>query len=203
MKKLIAGAAVVGLLVVLGASGYTAEAQGLTAKGVKLGLNIATMAGDDVPSDAKSKVGVALGGFATYSINDMFAVQPELLYTMKGYAQTYGTEDYTMSYNYLELPILGKLNVPVQGDIKPNVFLGPAFALKLASSYSDGHSGDIEDVNSLDVGLVIGVGADMPAGTGRIGADIRYNMGLTNVDGSDAKAKASNSVISIMVGYSF
>ena len=123
-------------------------AQGITAKGVKGGLNIATLTGDDV-EDAKSKIGFAFGGFLTYEVNEMFSLQPELLFTMKGSKydeeDTETDEDGWQSYykyegswnlNYLEIPVLAKLKIPMEGNIKPNVFMGPALGINISATMS-------------------------------------------------------------------
>ena len=203
-------------------------AQGITAKGVKGGLNIATLTGDDA-EDEKSKIGFAFGGFLTYEVNKMFSLQPELLFTMKGtkfefeYIEDYGSFQYyykqegSWNLNYLEIPILAKLNIPMEGNIKPNVFLGPALGFNLSATFdsdwedkgyedgvlvfedSGGVNDDIEDyIKGVDFGLVFGAGVDF----GQISVDARYNFGLSTIaDEGDAEIK--NSVISIMLGYAF
>ncbi len=51
--------------------------------GLKAGLNIANLSGDDVDSP-DSKMGFAFGGFFMYQFSPMFAIQPEAYYSMKG-----------------------------------------------------------------------------------------------------------------------
>ena len=72
--------------------------------GVKAGINIANVSGDDV-ENADSKLGLIGGGFLTYKISDMFAIQPELLFTMKGSkskeTDAIGTSETTINYNGL------------------------------------------------------------------------------------------------------
>jgi len=121
-------------------------AQGITAKGVKGGLNIATLTGDDI-DDADSKMGFAFGVFITYEINEMLSLQPEVLFTMKGakfkdeYTEVEDDYEYYEKYegswnlDYLEIPVLVKINIPMEGNIKPNVFLGPALGFNLSATY--------------------------------------------------------------------
>ncbi|MGB2981610.1 MAG: hypothetical protein WBC77_10225, partial [Candidatus Zixiibacteriota bacterium] len=54
----------------------------LTEIGLKAGLNIADYKGDW--RDTDSKMGFCGGAFITCNINEMFAVQTEFLFTMKG-----------------------------------------------------------------------------------------------------------------------
>jgi serine/threonine-protein kinase len=55
------------------------------------------------------------------------------------------------------------------------------------------------DVKIMDFGLIFGAGVEF----GKITVDARYNLGLTTIDDSEEEADVKNSVISIMVGYSF
>lgn len=213
MKKLIAIAIVAGFLVPAIAG---AEATGMTAKGVKLGLNMATLSGSDAPDDVKMALGLAAGGFMTWSVNDMFAIQPEILFSQKGgKVESSGTEmgidwssETTMTLSYLDIPILAKLNIPMEGNVKPNVVLGPSIGINVGATaetevtiagISASDSADIEDVAALDLGLVIGAGVTID----KISVDARYQLGLTTTDSSEAEADIKNSVIQVLVGYSF
>jgi hypothetical protein len=51
--------------------------------GVKAGLNFATFGGEDA-GDWGTRTGFSFGGFLAYPVADIFFIQPELLYTMKG-----------------------------------------------------------------------------------------------------------------------
>jgi len=193
-------------------------AQGLTGKGLKAGLNIANLRGDDM-EDWDSKMGFSAGGFITYSINDMFAIQPEVLFTMKGakYEEEILGETLkaTTSLNYLEIPVLAKLSMPTQGSVKPNLFVGPSLAILLSAKGKVEYAGESEEVDikddtkSIDLGLVFGGGVDFDLGPdkGKLTADVRYTLGLTSIDESPEEVggpyDVKNGVISLMVGYSF
>lgn len=176
--------------------------QGIVDKGIKAGINLANLTGDDVSDDAGMKFGIAAGGYLVYEINPMFALQPELLFTMKGtFVDGEGYEQ-TTNLNYIEIPVLAKLNIPMDGMMKPAVFLGPAFGINMSATYdyeSDygDDDGDIDDIKSTDFGLVLGAGASF----GKISVDARYNMGLTNIYDLDGDPEAKNSVISLLFGY--
>ena len=198
-------------------------AQGITGKGIKVGLNLANVYGDDADmegADKKMRIGFAVGGFLTYSINEMFAVQPELLYSMQGvkYEPSEGDIDgeLIMKYDYIQIPILAKVNFPMEGKVKPNIFLGPALGINLSAKYEYtddlgdameamgmDKEGDIENVKSTAFGLVFGAGIDYGIGNGKLTFDARYNLGLTTVDDSDDDLDIKDSTISIMLGYSF
>lgn len=235
-------------------------AQGLSV-GMKAGLNLATLYGNDVDVlsnvdilpdafsesiDKKMKTGTSFGVFVTYDINDIFTIQPEFLFTMKGMKTEAQYEGFlgetinvkeTIILNYLEFPILVKVSILTGGSVKPNILFGPALAIKSSARrkyeitglseefkqiYEDFGIYTSEEVNidvkSSDIGLVFGAGLDLRLGSGKAIIDARYTLGLINilteirmlrgdfflpnyiiVEDPDIK----NSVISIMIGYSF
>lgn len=91
--------------------------------GAKVGLNLSNLRGDYPAGidEHNSKIGFHIGGFAEYSINEKFSLQPELLFSTQG--NTYGYKDYygggsyydgadyDLKLNYLNLPILLKYKV--------------------------------------------------------------------------------------------
>lgn len=219
MKRLII--TIFAIVVVFTLSSASVSAQGLTA-GLKGGMNIANLHGkdvkvleEDIGADLVSKMGFCAGGFITYNINDMFAIQPELLFTMKGAKaekEILGeTMKVTMKANYLEIPVLAKLSIPTLGTVKPSLFVGPSLGIKLSGKLKTEIAGisaeeDIsEDLKSTDFGLVFGGGIDFGLGRGKLTVDARYTLGLTKVHEPEEEEEMDikNGVISIMVGYSF
>jgi hypothetical protein len=183
----------------------------LTEIGVKAGLNIADY--KDGWRDTDSKMGFCGGAFIIFSINEMLAVQSEFLFSMKGaklgenvrtdeFGNIIATSSIREVLNYLEIPVLGKLYVLPQSRVRPNLFAGPYFALKLSGKHRVGsQETDIEDLKDTDYGLVLGGGVDFELGQGQLTVDARYTLGLAKIYDSGADIK--NRVISVMLGYSF
>ncbi len=201
MKKILVIAVALSLL--LGASNLFAQTPGvgLTGKGLKVGLNLAKFTGSDV-SDQKMKTGVAFGGFITYSFTDLFAIQPELLYTMKGSkVDEVGGGSVSSKLDYLEIPVLFRVQLVGGGNFKPNFYAGPGIGILLSAKEGDL---DVKDqTKSTDIGIIGGVGADYLMGTGKITFDIRYEAGLTKFVDATPAPKAYNSAITFLVGYGF
>jgi hypothetical protein len=217
------------ILIVLLLLGFSSVvfAQGITAKGVKGGLNIATLTGYELGGE-KYKIGFVFGGFLTYELNQKFSLQPELLFTMKGAKSEYvdkETEDDGSQYyskfkvswnlNYLEIPFLSKLNIPLKENIKSNIFCGPALGIKIGATYdadyeywekdengdiveevNESDDGDIKDIKSMDFGIIFGAGVEF----GKIIVDARYNLGLSTISKEKGGSKIKNSVISLILG---
>jgi len=187
----------------------TAYAQGITG-GLKAGMNNANLHGDDVEGFGyESKMGFCAGGFISFKVANIVAIQPEVLYTQKGAKwEIVGmTWKDTYNLNYLEIPVLLKVIMPIQGMIKPHLFVGPYFAYNLTAKTKTEHNGyseeiDVdEEVKDSDFGAVFGGGIDFGLPAGKIVFDARYSLGLTTIDeeGFDVK----NNVFSFMLGYAF
>jgi hypothetical protein len=189
------------------------SAKGITAKGVKVGLNLANVGGDDVEDGVDSKMGLAVGGFLTYSLNNKIAIQPEIFYSQKGFkideSEMGMTVKSTMALNYLEIPILGVYSV----SKNISVFAGPSIGLYMngemkfemsgefmGESFDESETEEIksEEITSPEFGLVVGGAYSL----GKISIGARYSMGLTNMpDEEDVDMK--NKVIQILLGISF
>jgi opacity protein-like surface antigen len=205
MKKLMIGL-VLASIVLLAA--YPLLAEGMTF-GVKAGANMSTLIGDDV-KDVKWKGGAIGGVFLTYAFSDIFAVQPEVLFTMKGGKQTFGDTTYTLKGNYVEIPVLAKVYLPMEGKFKPHIFAGPALGILVTakSSADPGIEVDVKDqTKSTEVGILGGVGLEYKMETGCVLLDVRYEVGLTRIakksEGETDEPDVKNSVISFMVGYGY
>ncbi len=173
----------------------SAFAQGLSF-GVKGGVNYATLSGDDV-EDAEWKLGFAAGAVAAFDVMDMLVIQPEVLYSMKG-AESEGE---SFDLTYIDIPVLLKYAIPMEGMVAPNLFVGPLLGILLSA---DAAGEDVKDqLKSMDYGVVFGAGVDFDLGTGKVTIDARYNLGLASIDDSGADWDIKNSGMSAYVGYLF
>jgi len=177
--------------------------------GVKGGVNLATTRGDDALPEADSRLGMALGGYVSMPMTPMFSIQPEALFTMKGF-ETPDAPSSSFKINYVEIPVLAKLSLAPEAVAHPSVFVGPSLGLNVSSKVStdgQGEDVDMKDMTkSTEFGLVMGGGLDMPIGPmGKqsIGLDVRYNLGLNSIDESGSDANVKNGVLSILGTFRF
>lgn len=209
------------LAFILVLSAAPASAQVSIEPGVKIGGNLATWRGDDVSAlsivnsgiDLKRRTGLLIGGFALVDFAGPFALQPELLYVQKG-AKIEGTAAFgdaltdvstTYKVDYLELPVLAKLQIPVVGPASPNVFAGPAFGVKLSERIEMEQwdaSGREDAIKNTDVEFVIGGGMDVGLAAGTLAVDLRYAMGMSNIP-SEGDSDVKNGGIMLTAGFRF
>jgi len=158
-----------------------------TQIGPKAGLNIANVVGDDAQffnQDLDSRTGFTGGIFFMHQFSNLFAIQPEAYYTMKGATLNRTSADITFSFDYIEVPVLLKLIIPVEGsNVRPSIFAGPSLGfnttakVKVEADTGESEEEDIkEDVKSTDIGLVFGAGIGIMIGKNELGFDIRYNL---------------------------
>jgi len=193
--------------------------------GAKIGLNFATVSGSDASAifpGKGTKTGLVVGAFMTYNFIPLLSIQPELLYSMKG-TKGSGTEyieangffynasyTYTQTLNYIEVPVLLKLNLPLGPEVpvKASVYAGPDFAFDVVSSLdataqvmgsSASSTQDTKSMtNSFDFNLAFGGGVGYDLGPTTLGLELRYTLGTGTVDNS-GQSIFKNGVFAIMV----
>jgi hypothetical protein len=137
------------------------------------------------------KLGYSGGVFVNYAIDKNISLQSEVLYVMKG---TKGVIDYpdfhvdfTANYDYIDIPIFAKYTLIPTGSFRPFVLFGPTVGINLSADVDiegQGFSGTIDYskvTNTMELGIVFGAGAGIPAGRGLITLDGRFNMGLSKI----------------------
>jgi hypothetical protein len=162
--------------------------------GIRIGLNIASVGGSDVPSDRGSTAQYLIGGFLDIKFPGGIALQPELLYSVKGFSYSNETIDgvvYTddsQQLQYLDIPILLKYTFPsANPGAKWSIFAGPSFGFLVGAKETYTEDGvdysedNKSDYHSTDVGFIIGAGVTIPLRVVSVVVDVRYNAGLSEV----------------------
>lgn len=185
--------------------------------GIKGGLNMSNLSGDEATiedTDPSMKMGFGGGVFFNYAFTELFAVQVEALYMQKGatYEWSEGDESGSLDakIDYIEVPLLLKVNIPTEGKIKPAIFAGPTFGFLMSSKLSgDGVDEDMKDTTeSMDIGILGGleIGYKMEKGMIFLGAS--YEVGMMTIakteEGDEGDAPdIKNTNIGIYLGYGF
>jgi hypothetical protein len=177
--------------------------------GLKSGLNISTFYGDDTEG-LDSKLGFVGGFFISYQSKNLFILQPEVSYTTKGATAKIESVNFTLAYDYVEIPILFKFEFPLDDNpsIKPAVFAGPFVSYKTKAKIIVSANGKMEEdgINSVaprDYGFQIGGALGLNLGKYELGFDVRYIHGITSVDTSVNSFDIKNRVINLNVYFCF
>lgn len=214
------------LLVFMVAAGGPAGAEpargalGPVRLGGKLGPGIVTWAGADADGDfldTVGKLGFSASAFANIGVSALFgmdtgpvvlSIQPELSYAAKGAGiEIDGGDAGVFRSSHLSLALLPRVAYAVTPRLIPYMVIGPALGLLLDAEIENrlGTVTNIEDdFTSTDLGLMIGLGADVPiAAYGSLVFELRADLGLTSIDGQGDGDDIKNRAYSFMVGYQY
>jgi hypothetical protein len=166
--------------------------------GIKLGYNSSIFTGNDIPGKGvHSQAGFAFGGFACYNISNEFSLQQEALITTKGAKiNTVGDVYLSNIFIYFELPLLAKMTFRSEHQLKPYIYLGPAFGITIMAI---NNVGVLDDIKGSDFGVILGAGIEV----WKVSLDIRLNNGLVNFDRSADDIDLKNRTFSILMGFAF
>jgi len=189
-----------------------APLQAQTTLGVKGGINIANVDTNiaDISDLADSKTGFVGGGFVTLGLGSLFALQPELLYSQKGFQADEFGETVKLNTNYIEIPVLLKAQFKL-AMLRPAVYAGPVVSFETGCDVSvtdisvscDEDEGFV-DRKKNEWGAVFGANVDLILGSITLILDGRYQLGLTNLaDVPDSDDSVKSNVWQIMAGVGF
>ena len=179
--------------------------------GPKVGVAITSLGGDAL-EEFDSKTTLDFGAFVQIPLgeNSPIVFQPELMYVMKGGKIEAEGAELSYNFDYFEIPLLVKFNIPVEGNLTPNLFAGPVVGLLTSAKVKMEYEGEEaeEDIKeyfkSTDFSLAFGGGVDIVMGTsGTLTFDIRYELGLTNTLDDDGEAEIKHNAFMFNVGWGF
>ncbi len=188
--------------------------------GITGGVNIANLTGHPYSS---SRDGLIIGGFARYNLVAGLALQPEILFSMKGASGTpnsigpvpvYVPETSTLTLDYIEVPVLLRMNL-FSLPILPagfDIFAGPDFAFNVYSqakttTYSSSGTQEFtsnasENIREFDFNVAVGGGPKINIGPITLGLEVRYTFGTGRAFRS-AGNNWNNNVWSVMASAGF
>ena len=194
------------------------NAQNNVEIGLKGGINLSCITGDDVDSfDGRSCF--HFGVMVEFIISESFSFQPELLYSCQGadYSETLNefiettikstlaTFEGTIKADYLIIPLMAKYYMFEGFSLEA----GPQVGLLISAKEEYDWDGDIgeedikEHLKGIDFGVNFGLGYKFEGGL-NLGA--RYNLGLSDAnDNPDFLGDSTykNNVFQFSVGYFF
>jgi hypothetical protein len=192
----------------------------------KVGVNIANASIDDNRDfeGQSSLLGLTAGLGISFALtsDEFLSIQPEILYSQKGWSaetsNVLGGYDGNYRLNYLEVPLLLKINFGGE-TVRAFVNAGPSFGYLLGGRVEGranvlGIGTEIDesleftdtpnplalnqlDANRVEVGLNFGGGAGYSFGGKVLFVDVRYNLGLSDYNRS---FESKNRVFALTLG---
>jgi hypothetical protein len=187
----------------------TAQAQGFGFSG---GVSIAELTGDDVADRLESRTGFQIGAFADVPLRGIVSLQPGLYYVQKG-AESRGTLVEEIAIDYVEVPLLLRVDVSPERTLGVNAYLGPVFSFQVkcegispnaSVSCEDDAVPDFDISKSFDLGAAFGAGLTYAVSPGvSLLAHGIWNFGLLSLDESPADLSVKNETLMLSVGALF
>lgn len=182
-----------GMLIVTLTSSTTAWAQ--VGGGIKIGVNLATLSAFNDASTTQ-RVGVVVGGFATFGLAPIIAFEPEVLFSMQGSKLHFGTgtivsSDVTTKLDYIQIPLLLRIGNSGKAGASLYGVVGPTLGFLARKQDVAGQ------LKSTDFGVVVGAGVTVS----RLLLEGRYTTGLTDLNKGGTVSK--NRVLSLLAGVHF
>ncbi|WP_224744324.1 porin family protein [Pontibacter aquaedesilientis] len=201
------------------ATAFAAQAQNASF-GIRGGANISNLSGDLRDEDRfENKVGFHAGIMANFGVVDnFFSIQPELLYSVKGFknedsevtllGQTRRREG-KVNYNYLDLPVMAKIKAgPLYFEAGPQA----SYLLSVNNETKTYINGNLRSTNTdeksksglseFEVGYVAGIG--FTSANNAISFGVRYNGAFSdfvkedvNFDGDLTNARHSTFMVTV------
>jgi hypothetical protein len=188
------------LMIVFLAGVSCVSAQAQIQFGVKAGANFSTLTGSGA-SGASTKVGFQGGVLVGIPLADAFSLQPEVNYSAQGAKASVSGESFTLTQNYLNVPVLLKY----KHETGLFAETGPQIGFLMSAKASEGgNSVDVKSsYQSTDFSWAFGLGYQLKSINA--GIDARYNLGLTNdaASGGGSNETVKSSVFQVGVFYLF
>lgn len=189
--------------VVLSALLVAAVAAPAAGQGVGIGgaggLNLSDLGLSPGPvQPQKNRDGFTIGTMLPldFAPGSLFGLRFGLYYSQKGATVTRASDgaQVALDLDYLEIPFLAQLNVPVGGiPLQPRLYGGSSVGLNVTCGLGAPLDGPITGsgcadpakqefvvkTSTADFGIVLGGGLDITTGPGAVSLDARYRSGLT------------------------
>ena len=195
--------------------------------GARVGANLANEAiTPNEWSTTSIQPGFIIGGQIDIPLSGFLTLSVQIDYDQKGSNEvrdlvngSYGYDTESLTYNYLEIPILLKASFG-SGPIKPFLFAGPSVAFFLSGTDKIRSTGSFiflpphhvdttvsvqaSNINSPDFSAIFGAGISFHLNSGPLlFFDASYALGLVNIDNTDDELTIKSRDIRIAAGALF
>ena len=184
-------------------SAYDMDGREELKVGIKAGMNYSNVyseSGDDFVADGKA--GFAGGVFVSIPLSQLVGIQPELMYSQKGFKGEVLGAEYKATFNYLDLPV----HLQIKPTENISILAGPQFSYLLSSKYELGNfsasSDDLEDDNKRAT-LGLSAGIDFTLQNFLISARGSWDLSKVNDDNNTSDINYKNQVFQVTLGYRF
>jgi hypothetical protein len=177
--------------------------------GLMAGINSSTIGGPDV-EDASRRVGAMGGILVVAPVRPGVAIEPEVIFTMKGadFSDIEGSGSVKMSY--VEVPVLLRVSIPTSTAARPFFYAGPSVSFRASCNFEatgEDFGADLScdqlesqgvEFKSVDYGLIVGAGASFDLSGKLVTLSVRYDHSFAKIiEDVDAKHRVLSLVATL------
>ena len=178
--------------------------------GLRGGLGISTSDDSFSGGEPQSLTGFSFGGYATFG-SGAVGIQIGATYIQKGAGDAYDNDTLRLALDYVEIPVLLRISLPVPG-VGVHFYVGPAAALEvgcLATTSGGGVDcsgnedafGVSANTKSIDFALILGAGLDISvAPRTALTIEAFYERGHMNIFDVDSDLAMKNRTVALTAG---
>jgi hypothetical protein len=201
MSKMRSVAAAVGAALMLaGQAELAAQEHILGLKGGINSFNVRQNSNLQPLDDTESQTNWAGGLYAAFGLHRVIGFQLEAIYSRRSIRAVDADEpiEAELRSDYFAFPLLVTARIPLNRTrLRPLVYAGPAVSFEskceiegtaggIAASFDCDDSEVQLERKTTDWSLLFGGGVEYPVGRAVLGAEVRYSLGLTNLNGDAA-----------------
>jgi hypothetical protein len=175
------------------------------AYGVLGGIAYSQLAGENIFDEFSARFGFTAGALAFFRLNHYLGIQPEILYVMKGAVKKSSGIESILHFDYIDLPILLRIKIPVGRTLSPYITIGPLLSYNIQAIVTDnGSVREITDLKKFDYGVSAGGGLQFFLLHQTFLIDARYYLGLAQIHAAETNPlELKNNCLTVALGWMF
>ena len=153
--------------------------------------------------DYSSYLGFGIGAVVDRTLTDQLDLHAEPMFLQKGGKIKTSNFEGIYKVNYLEIPLMFRYTLDLSEALLPYAMAGPSIGLLTNAKLKvkDGGEQDEKDnTNFFDFGVGFGGGVKHPRGNKTFFAEIRYVLGLANINKEADESTVKNRGLQIVAG---
>jgi hypothetical protein len=153
--------------------------------------------------DTEGETRFALGASVALRMSHGFSFEPGVFWSEAQFVSNDFDPQARISSRVFLLPLPFKRHWNAEGAIAPHLLAGPqlAFIGRTRQTFGGLEEDVSDDVRDFDVEVLLGGGLGLRAGRGRATMELRYSIGLRNLDETENDIKIRS--LQLLLGYQF
>jgi len=153
--------------------------------------------------DYSGRTGFGIGLVADRPLTDQISLHVEPMFLQKGGNINTSFVELAFKVSYFEIPIMVKYDFQINSSLTPYAMAGPSLGFRTGAKYKS-KEGEVQDekdnTNVFDFGVGFGGGVSLPHENLTFFAEIRYVLGLTNINNESDESTVKNRGLQVFVG---